>query len=129
MAKSPLSSDACLAIIEAIPQGVIVAATATRTFVYANPAACSMFGYSRSDLEGRTLADVHPPEVVSAVAAVFDDHGIGVFPTVHRLPCLRKDGTLFYADMSGVRLVIDGTPCTAGFFVDVTERLKAEQAL
>jgi PAS domain S-box-containing protein len=129
MAKSPLSGDTSLAIIEAIPQGVIITATATRTFVYANAAACSMFGYSKSDLEGRTLADIYPPDAVSAIAAVFDDQSTGAFPAGLRLPCLRKDGTLFYADTTGVRIVIDGTPCTVGFFIDVTEQLQAEQAL
>jgi PAS domain S-box-containing protein len=129
MAKSPLSGDASLAIIEAIPQGVIITATATRTFVYANAAACSMFGYAKSDLEGRTLADIHPPEAVSAIASILDDHSTGAFPAASRIPCLRQDGKLFYADTTGVRIVIDGVLCTVGFFIDVTEQLRAEQAL
>jgi PAS domain S-box-containing protein len=129
MVKSPLSGDASLAIMEAIPQGVIITATATRTFVYANPAACSMFGYSNAKLEGRTLSDIHPPEAVSHIAAILDDRSTGVFPAASRLPCVRKDGTVFYADTTGVRIVLDGEHCTVGLFVDVTERLRAEQAL
>ncbi|MGB3479990.1 MAG: PAS domain S-box protein, partial [bacterium] len=45
------------------------------------------------------------------------------------IPCLRKDGTTFYADICTTRLQLDGTECNAGFFTDVTDREQAKSAL
>jgi len=45
------------------------------------------------------------------------------------LPCLKKDGTVIYADISATKAVIDGRACNIGFFTDATERTRAEDAL
>jgi PAS domain S-box-containing protein len=45
------------------------------------------------------------------------------------LACLRKDGTVFYSDISGSGTIINGKRCIMGFFTDVTERKWAEEAL
>ncbi|MBN2573604.1 MAG: PAS domain S-box protein [Deltaproteobacteria bacterium] len=118
MEKPFLPGDVSLAVMEAIPQGVTITVTATRTIVYANPAACAMFGYSKSEFEGRSLLDIHPFDVALIVADMFKDRSTGPFTSAPRIPCLRKDGTSFLADVSGARMVIDGTHCMVGFFVD-----------
>ena len=45
------------------------------------------------------------------------------------LPCQRKNGSLFYANVNAVMVVLDGRECNVGFFTDVTESRKAEEAL
>jgi signal transduction histidine kinase len=45
------------------------------------------------------------------------------------LPCRRKDGSLFYADVNAIMVALDGRKCIVGFFTDVTERKRAEEAL
>jgi signal transduction histidine kinase len=46
------------------------------------------------------------------------------------LPCLRKDGTVFYADVTAGPITLDGgQECLVGFFADVTERKQAEDKL
>jgi len=44
------------------------------------------------------------------------------------LPCLRKDGTVFYADIAGNSTIINERKCSVGFFVDVTTRKQTEDA-
>ncbi|MDP3732589.1 MAG: PAS domain S-box protein, partial [Candidatus Omnitrophota bacterium] len=48
---------------------------------------------------------------------------------VYELPCLRKDDTLFYANVSAAPIVLGDRECNVGFFTDITERKKAEEAL
>ena len=45
------------------------------------------------------------------------------------LPCLKKDGTIIYADINSAKAIIDGRECNIGFFTDITERKQAEEAL
>jgi PAS domain S-box-containing protein len=44
-------------------------------------------------------------------------------------PCLRKDGSRFFADVSATSITVDGRPMLVGFFRDVTERTNAARAL
>jgi signal transduction histidine kinase len=44
-------------------------------------------------------------------------------------PVLRKDGSIFYADISGHRILYEGRPGLLALFRDVTERRKAQAAL
>ena len=43
--------------------------------------------------------------------------------------CLRKDGTVFYADIAGANTVFHGRKCVVGFLKDITDRKRAEEAL
>lgn len=43
------------------------------------------------------------------------------------LACRRKDGSVFFADVSAVGVVIDGCDCMMGLFRDATERIETEQ--
>jgi signal transduction histidine kinase len=42
---------------------------------------------------------------------------------------LRKDGSVFYADITSSRIIYRERPCVIGFFRDVTERRQAQEAL
>jgi len=44
-------------------------------------------------------------------------------------PVLRKDGSIFYADITGHPIVYNGRPCLLALFRDVTERRRAEESL
>jgi PAS domain S-box-containing protein len=43
--------------------------------------------------------------------------------------CQRKDGTIFYANIAGAPIILHGRRCSVGFFMDVTDRKLAEEAL
>jgi PAS domain S-box-containing protein len=45
------------------------------------------------------------------------------------ISCLRKDGTVFYAGIAGAYIIFHGRKCVVGFFMDVTDRKRAEEAL
>jgi PAS domain S-box-containing protein len=110
-------------------EGILVADTETKKLLYANPAVCRMLGYTEEELAGLSVRDIHPPEDRARVMSEFEAQVRGKKTTAVALPCLRKDGTRIYVDVTSAVMVIDGMPCNVGFFSDVTERKRAEEAL
>jgi PAS domain S-box-containing protein len=110
-------------------EGILVADLKTKQFRYANPALCRMFGYTEEALMRLRVADIHPKESLDHVLAEFEAQARGEKTLAPDLPCLRKDGTLFYANVSAALTVLDGHKCNVGFFTDVTELKQAQEAL
>jgi PAS domain S-box-containing protein len=117
------------AIFESAREGILVADIETKQFKYANPAACKMFGYSADELTRMTLNDMHHRESLTEVKRDFDAKAQGNKEISRNVPCLRKNGSLFYADINTAKVLIDSRPCLAGFFTDITERKHTEDAL
>jgi len=117
------------ALFAGAPEGMLVADSQTRQFRYANPAMCMMSGYTEEELLRLGVADIHPKESLDHVVADFEAQARGEKPLSAALPCLRKDGTVFYADIRSIAIVLDGRKCSVGIFSDVTERKRAEEAL
>ncbi len=120
-------SDLYKAIFQSSRDGILVADIQSRTFRFANQAMEAMLGYSAVELAGMSVSDIHPLEDLPGVIAEFDrlakrDGGLGT-----DVPCLRKDGSVFYADISVTVLGIDGRECSMGFFRDVTARKQAKE--
>ena len=116
-------------LFEGAGEGILVADLESRHFRQANVALCRMFGYTEEEIKGLGVADIHPKESLDYVQSEFEAQGRGEKTMASYLPCLRKDGTLFYADISASMMVLEGHPYHVGFFVDVTERKRAEEAL
>jgi PAS domain S-box-containing protein len=117
------------ALFQASADGILVADLETRMFSYANPALCRLLGYSEAELTTMGLADIHPKDDLPWVVAEFEAQVRGDKALTAGLPCLRKDGAIVYTDVSAVGMSVDGRVCIAGFFRDITERKRAEQAL
>ena len=116
-------------LFEGSAQGILVADAETRRFMYANPSICEMLGYTADELTRLGVADIHPEDSLDHVASEFESQIRGEKTLAPALPCLRKDGTVFYADVNASAIVIEGRKCNVGFFTDITERKRAEQTL
>jgi PAS domain S-box-containing protein len=75
------------------------------------------------------VADIHPKDDLPWVVAEFEAQVRGDKTLAAGVPCLRKDGAIVYADVNAVGMSVDGRVCNVGFFRDITERKRAEQAL
>ena len=117
------------ALFQASADGILVADLETRMFRYANPAACRLLGYSEAELTTMGVADIHPKDDLPWVVAEFEAQVRGDKTLAAGVPCLRKDGAIVYADVNGVGMSVDGRVSNVGFFRDITERKRAEQAL
>jgi PAS domain S-box-containing protein len=116
-------------LFESSADGILIADIETKKFQYANPALCKMLGYSEEELKGMGVDDIHPKAELEHVITEFVDQVRGAKTLAPSIPCLRKDGTLMYADINARKALIDGKECSIGLFRDITERKQAEEAL
>lgn len=117
------------AIFNYATEGIIVADIETKRLRYANPAACRMFGYTAEEMQQMTVYDIHPKESMTSVISGFEAQAQGEKTLLPNVPCLHKDGTVFYANIDTTCVVIDQRPCNVGLFTDITEQKRAEEAL
>jgi len=110
-------------------EGMIVADIETMEFKYVNPALCKMLGYTEEELKRLGVRDIHPKEDLEYVISEFKAQARGEKISSPGIPCLRKDGTIIYADINTTSILIDGRECNVGFFTDVTEHKQAAEAL
>ncbi len=117
-------------LFEVAMDGILIADVETKRFKYANPALCKMLGYSAKELvEGLSISDIHPKDKLEHIISDFEAQARGEKILTQNIPCLRKDGTIIYADINTTVALVDGKNCNIGLFRDNSERKKAETAL
>jgi PAS domain S-box-containing protein len=121
------------AIISSALDG-IVAMNHEGRIVEFNPAAEAIFGHRSSEVIGRALADVIiPPALRDAHRRGLAHYlATGAGPVLGKrmeLTGLRADGSTIPVELSITRMPGAGPPMFTGFFRDITERKRAEEAL
>jgi PAS domain S-box-containing protein len=116
-------------LFQATSDSILIADLETKIFRYANPAACRLLGYSETELTTIGVAAIHPKADLPRVMAEFEAQVRGDKTLAVDLPCLRKDGTIVYVDVTASAMTIDGRACLVGFFRDITERKLADEKL
>ena len=116
------------AIFEGAQDGIVLADAVSKQVIGMNQRFCAMTGRSDKEMVGMSVTELHPAAAGSRVISQFERQANGELVTAPAMPVLRKDGGVFHADVSVSKLDIDGRPCLAGFFRDVSERLVAAEA-
>ncbi|MBD3415054.1 MAG: PAS domain S-box protein [Candidatus Aminicenantes bacterium] len=116
-------------LFETVAEGILIADLGDKKFKYANPSICRMLGYESKELLAMGVEDIHPKESLDHVISEFQAQARGEKTLAPDIPCLRKDGSILYANISTKKAVIDGEQCNVGFFTDITKRKQAETAL
>lgn len=114
------------AILDNAIEGILIAEIESKKFRYANNAIEMMLGYSAEELLTLTVYDIHPREHVSEIIKMFEAQARGELKLIRHIPCLRKNGAVFWADINTSKVSVKGTICNVGFFSDITERKNAE---
>ncbi len=112
-------------IFQAVTEGILLADAESRTFLLANRSMCEMLRCSEEELLGLGLQDIHPAEDMPAVADAFERQLREEIRVAPELPVKRRDGSVFYADVSSSPVEIGGQKRLLGCFRDVTERCDA----
>ncbi len=124
-----LSQEQLGTVFEHAMDGILIADVASKRFLLCNPAICAMLGYGRDELLTLDVGRIHPPEDLPRIARVFEMQALEERSLGSELPVLRKDGTVFCADINSFPITYNGRACLVGFFRDVSERKRAEAAL
>jgi len=117
------------AIFAGIKDGILAADVQDHRLVAANEAICRMLGYERDEILRLGIKDVHPKEEFSLILERFNAIAGGRASFADDIGLMRKDGSVFRADISVARVELDGRVCLIGVFRDTTERRRMEEAL
>lgn len=98
---------------------------------YVNPAAAQMFGYEPQEIIGRLgPLDVIAPEDRELVAENIRKRLAGEVRSIrYTTTGLRKDGSRFPIEVLGTRVEYRGRPAILGTLIDLTDRVRAEEAV
>ncbi|MHB1390836.1 MAG: PAS domain S-box protein [Thermoleophilia bacterium] len=113
-------------IFENANDAFLIANSTDRKFVAANKNLCRMLGYTLDEIKTLGVEDIHPRQDLPRVLEAFEQQIRGELSVAEGLPVLRKDGTIFYADISTAQIIMEGRPYALGIFRDITERLQAQ---
>ena len=116
-------------IVDCASDGILIADPATKKFLQANKAICSMLGYTEEELKNLGIADIHPPQSLDIALRSFEEMALKRKSLAEGIPLIRKDGAVFHADIGSAAATIGGRACLVGIFHDMTDHLKQEQKL
>jgi PAS domain S-box-containing protein len=117
------------AIFDNSKDGILLADAKTRKFTLCNKMIAVMLGYTEEELKSLGVSDIHAEKDLPQVIEIFDKQARGELSTVNNLPVLRKDGSIFYADITVSPIVLAGNKMLVGSFRDVTTRKEVEDIL
>jgi len=123
------SEDKFRSIFEQATDGIMIADAETKKQIEANKAMCSMLGYTRDEILGLSIDDIHPKEDLPTIRESFEKQLRGEISLAPEVPLLRKDGSVFYADISSSPVTLGGKQRLAGIFRDISEKQKLEEQL
>jgi len=109
-------------IFDTALDGICLAEVETLQLYTANKMFCQILGYKLEEIEEMVLADIHPKQDLPYVLEQFIRQAGGEIQLAKDIPMLRKDGSIFYADVNASSLTIGGKEYLMGIFRDITER-------
>lgn len=109
--------------------GILLADRESKKFFLSNPSIRKMLGYTEEELKKLSVLDLHLDKDLPYVLHEFERQAKGEITLSRDLPVKKKDGTIFYADISSTTITLAGTKYLMDFFHDNTERKIDEDKL
>ena len=115
-------------VVDNVSEGIIV--VQDEVFVFFNPAALRVTGYSWEEIRGQSFSGFTHPDDLAAVADRYRRRIAGETNDPRfEFRVLRKDGAAIWVQLSGVMIQWNGRPANLYFVSDIDERKRAEAAL
>jgi PAS domain S-box-containing protein len=127
--KLQASEERYHSIFQGSPDGILIADAETKMITFSNAAQCRAFGYTAEEFKTMSITAIHPPDTLAHTLSEFESMLHGEKALAENVQCLKSNGEIFYADISGALISLNGRTQLLGFFRDITERKNAEKAL
>lgn len=114
------------AIFNNASDGIVLADTKSQKFYIGNKMMSQMLGYSQEEIKKLAVMDIHPRKDLPYVLEQFEKQARNEKTLAEDIPVERKDGSVFYADVSSALITLGGKTYLLGVFRDITERKKVE---
>lgn len=108
------------------PDGMVLADAISRQVIFSNAAAQRMLGFTGEEIKCLKITDMHPRTETSRLLRMIDKCRSAECQPVKNLTTLKKDGAVFYSDVSAFPMSMGGCEYVMGIYRDVTERKIAE---
>ena len=103
-------------IFENASDGILIADVKTKNFVGANRRICKMLGYTEKELKKLDVSKIHPKKDLPKVIKAFKLQAQRKLTVAKRLPLLKKNNKVIYADISSAPFEMNGKKYLIGFF-------------
>ena len=120
--------DELQAIYDGLLDGIVVMDIENARPIRANAAICWMLGYSEEEMKSLSSAAFHPPEVMHKIQGHLQAVAQGKVARFQNMAFLRRDGSVFYADVVSSRIAYGEKFCRISLVHDVTQRRQAQEA-
>jgi len=116
------SEERFRSLFEEARDGILLADIETRQLSMANRSICEMMGYSKEEFEHLNAREIHPRTGLVYAMDQFEKLAREEIVVAVEVPMQRKDGSVFYTDVSSGVISLQGKRFLIGQFRDVTER-------
>ncbi len=114
-------------IFDNATDGILLADLENKKFSIGNKMICQMLGYGPEEIKNLGVMDIHPKQDLPYVIDQFEKQSRKEITLAKDIPVLRKDGSVFYADVNSAPVTLAGKTYLLGIFRDITERKRLEQ--
>jgi diguanylate cyclase (GGDEF)-like protein/PAS domain S-box-containing protein len=116
-------------IFDSASDGILLLNVGDGKFSYANKKICNMLGYTKKELLNLGIPDIHPQESITFVIDQSEKLLKKEILIAKNIPVMKKDKTLFFAEISSSQITLGEKEYLLGMFRDITERKQAEDLL
>ena len=124
------SEEGFTVIFDNLGDGLLLADRESRKFLMGNSMIHRMLGYTVEELHQKGVADIHPEQDLPWVIDRFEELARKEIEIARDIPVRRKDGSVFYADIScSFPMASGGRECLMAVFRDISDRRQAQESL
>ena len=116
-------------LLEGAHDAILSADPETGRLLEVNNMFCCMFGYAPGEVGSLALRDLHPEEDRERLLEAYRSVSTSGQRSFHDLPCVRKSGERFLADVRGGPISLGSRTVTEWILRDTTERRSLEEQL
>jgi PAS domain S-box-containing protein len=116
-------------IFDLVSDGMLVAQFESKKFIDTNKKICEMLGYTKDELLNLSITDIHPSESIPYIIQQTEKLAQKEMLFFQNIPMLKKNKSVFFADLTSRLIRLNGYKFFVGIFRDVNEYKKSENKL